>query len=145
MTAPTRRRTWPAIDLLVVDDEPQARLILRALLDSLLGELGRVHAAASGERAIELAHGIDFSFILLDYRLAGCDGLETTRQIRAFNPRSPIILVTAADRDPALEAAARASGANDLVYKPLARDVLSRLIATHAPQLLAMLPKRSAS
>jgi two-component system KDP operon response regulator KdpE len=101
--------------------------------------------AASGYAVEEVAKGADavatfarshFDVVLLDINLAGADGVETCRQIRALAPRAGIIMVTVRDSE---EDQVRAldAGADDYVTKPFHfRELLARLGAvlrrTHA-------------
>jgi CheY-like chemotaxis protein len=63
--------------------------------------------------------------------MPGIDGYETTRQIRMFNQKLPIIAQTAytmvGDKEKAIEA-----GCNDYISKPVNKDLLLELISKHA-------------
>ena len=65
--------------ILVVDDEPQLRRVLR----STLSALGFVVAdAETGEAAFERLREEKFDLVLLDINMPGLSGLETCRAIR---------------------------------------------------------------
>lgn len=67
------------LQVLVVDDHPDNRRILQAILP----ELGcAVTAAGTGEEAVELALVIAFDLILMDFHLPDLTGDETAREIR---------------------------------------------------------------
>ena len=83
----------PAI--LVVDDDPNIRNVLRLYLER---ERYRVSEAADGPDAVELAAEGQFDLILLDVMLPGYDGMEVTRRIREFSA-VPILLLTARSGD----------------------------------------------
>jgi len=68
--------------ILVVDDEPQIRRVLRSTLTFRGYELVE---AASGEEALELARKVKPDLILLDVNLPGMSGIETCREIRRFH------------------------------------------------------------
>jgi two-component system KDP operon response regulator KdpE len=112
--------------VLVVDDEPQMRRVLR----STLSALGFVVADAdSGEAAIERVRTERFDLILLDINMPGLSGLETCRAIRSRSDVS-IIMLTVRDRSldkiEALDA-----GADGYVTKPFdVNELLARIRAT---------------
>ncbi len=92
----------PSVDVrgfkvLVCDDNPTARLILKEALESFSFD---VTLAESGEEAVRLYDmhaGNPFELILIDWKMPGMDGLETSRVLLAKNAeRTPkIILITA--------------------------------------------------
>jgi CheY-like chemotaxis protein len=67
------------------------------------------------------------ALILMDIKMPGIDGFETTRRIREFNKTIPIIAQTAyaftGDKERALEA-----GCNDYISKPINIQVLVKII-----------------
>jgi two-component system KDP operon response regulator KdpE len=105
--------------VLVVDDEPQARRVLRTALISRGFE---VIAAQSGEEALETLRRETSDVILLDLKMPGIGGLEACRSIRERS-EIPIVIVSARkterEKVEALE-----SGADDYVTKPLAIEEL---------------------
>jgi two-component system KDP operon response regulator KdpE len=111
--------------VLVVDDEPQIRRVLRATLSSNGYE---VVEAKSGQEAIEMVVTERPELILLDVNMPGMSGLEACSKIRmSFD--GPIIMVTVrnAERD---KIAALDAGADDYVVKPFAiGELLARIRA----------------
>ncbi len=102
--------------ILIVDDEPQNRDLLEAMLTTLGYESV---IASDGYQALSmLDHGIDL--VLLDVMMTGIDGFEVATRIRGseYFADIPIIMVTALagkrDRLRAVEA-----GANDFITKPI--------------------------
>lgn len=71
-----------------------------------------------------------FDVILMDIKLPGIDGYETTRRIRDLGISTPIIALSAfaypEDRDRALEA-----GCNDYLIKPISKEVLFERITKY--------------
>src|ERR1700751_1555322 len=122
---PTAMTTEMTVHVLAIDDDPA----MRELIAEYLGNNDlRVTAVASGaEMAQALAeHAIDV--IVLDLRLAGEDGMELARKVRAESA-IPIIMVTGrkeeADRVMGLEL-----GADDYITKPFSpRELLARVRA----------------
>ncbi len=83
--------------------------------------------AATGADAVHALKLRLFDLVLLDVNMPGMSGLEACRQIRAFAPRTGIIMVTVRDAEDdkvqALEA-----GADDYVTKPFRfRELVARL------------------
>jgi two-component system KDP operon response regulator KdpE len=111
--------------ILVVDDEPQIRRVLRATLSSNGYE---VIEAKSGQEAIEMVVTERPELILLDVNMPGMSGLEACNKIRmSFD--GPIIMVTVrnAERD---KIAALDAGADDYIVKPFAiGELLARIRA----------------
>jgi serine phosphatase RsbU (regulator of sigma subunit)/DNA-binding response OmpR family regulator/anti-sigma regulatory factor (Ser/Thr protein kinase) len=109
--------------VLLVDDHKENLAALRAVLEPL-GE--RLVSAESGEQALRALLREDIAVILLDVRMAGLDGLQTARIIRA-RPRTrhiPIIFLTAQVSEVEEIALAYASGAVDYVIKPFEPEIL---------------------
>jgi len=112
--------------ILVVDDEPQIRRVLRSTLTFRGYELVE---AASGEEGLELARKMKPDLILLDVNLPGMSGVETCRELRRFMA-APIIMLTVrnAERD---KVAALDAGADDYVTKPFGiEELLARVRAS---------------
>jgi DNA-binding NtrC family response regulator len=106
--------------LLIVDDDPGQR----SLLDSFLrGQGFDIATADSGERALELLPGGNFSMLISDVRMPGLSGLDTLRRVRQDFPTLPVLLVTAyADIREAV--IAMRDGALNYLAKPIDLDEL---------------------
>jgi two-component system, OmpR family, KDP operon response regulator KdpE len=111
--------------ILVVDDEPQIRRVMRSTLSSH----GYVIAeAGSGEEAVAFVRKKAPDLILLDVNLGGMSGIETCHEIRRSS-EAPIIMLTVrgAERDKVL---ALDAGADDYVVKPFGiEELLARIRA----------------
>jgi two-component system NtrC family response regulator len=112
------------LDILIVEDEPFQREMLR---DHLLREGHRVQEAEDGDKALDLLKGNAFDLLLLDYRMAGMNGIEVLKEARRLCPDVEAILITAYG---AIETAVEAmkAGAADYLTKPIDLDELSLLI-----------------
>jgi two-component system, sensor histidine kinase len=114
--------------ILCAEDNPYGRV----LLNTILAELGhRADFVASGNDAIEAAMRGGYDLVLMDVALAGIDGLEAARRIRALPSaagRVPIIGISArsASGD---EAKAREAGMNVYLRKPISPAALAEAIA----------------
>ena len=112
--------------ILVVDDEPQIRRIMRT---TLTAEGYEVHDARTGEEALEAVRALRFDLILLDLNMPGMGGLETCRLIRSTSEVAIIMLtVRGAEED---KVAALDAGADDYVTKPFGMpELLARIRAS---------------
>ena len=111
--------------ILVVDDEPQIRRVLRATLTSKGYE---IFDAKSGEEALDAVRKQRFDLILLDMNMPGMGGLETCREIRASSEVA-IIMLTVRGAEPD-KVKALDAGADDYVTKPFGMpELLARIRA----------------
>ncbi|MEJ7695311.1 MAG: response regulator transcription factor [Candidatus Limnocylindrales bacterium] len=108
--------------LLVIEDDPRLRRLLRRLLED---DRHVVEIAADGRDGLEIAEdapGIEC--IILDVGLPDIDGLEVARRLRARGSTVTILMLTArdtvGDRVKGLDA-----GADDYLVKPFAYEELS--------------------
>lgn len=113
--------------VLIVDDEPDIRMLTRL---SLEGDAHEVVEAATGEKALELAGSSDFDLVLLDIRLPGIDGWDVLRSLRADHgpDELPIVIMSAHSSESTL-IRARQEGSNDYIVKPFKVDHLLRVVA----------------
>ncbi len=106
--------------LLIVDDDPAHRTMLRTLL-SAWG--AAVDEAPDGGAAIALCRDHPYDLILMDVQMPEVNGIEALQAIRSYNPSIPILIMTAySNVESAVEALK--SGAYDYLSKPLDFDVL---------------------
>ena len=107
-------------NILVVDDDPAHRTMLRTLL---AGWGYSISEADDGSAAIERVHERAFDLILMDIRMIKVSGLQALDEIKSFNPSIPIIIMTAySSVDTAVQALK--NGAYDYLTKPLDFDEL---------------------
>ncbi len=111
------------IGILVVDDFPTMRRIVR----SLLKELGftNVEEAEDGQDALNKLKAGGFDFVVADWNMPNLDGMEMLKQIRA-DPNLkdlPVLMVTAEAKKENIIAAAQA-GASGYVVKPFTAATL---------------------
>ena len=113
--------------ILIVDDEPAQRQLLRAVLE----EHYEVVAAADGEEAIQLLQARAFDLVITDERMPRVSGPELIRWAAERVPETPFIVMTAHG---SIETAVEAmrSGAYDYLTKPLGSPEELRLIVEKA-------------
>lgn len=99
--------------VLVIDDEPQIRRVVR---NAVRSETGNVLEAADGREGIDLAAAERPQLIVLDLGLPDMDGIEVCREIRSWS--SAPIIVLSARHSPQEKAALLDAGADDYITKP---------------------------
>ncbi len=111
--------------ILIIDDEPQIRRVLKTSLSS---QGGRVLVAENGEQALEVLRQETVDVVLLDLNMPGMGGLEACRAIRAaWN--MPIIVLSVRDSGPD-KVEALDAGADDYVTKPFSfEELMARIRA----------------
>ena len=113
-------------NVLIVDDDPMSRLLLKDLLEA---KGHRITEAADGEEALAAIGREPPDVILLDVAMPGLDGFEVCRRVKSAPASASIhiLLITGlTDREHRLKGIA--CGANDFLTKPVEReDVLLRV------------------
>src|SRR6476659_7615726 len=100
--------------ILVIDDEPDIRESLEALLSS---ENYRVELAANAIEGLKRLEGSAYDLVLLDLMMPDKSGMQVLEEVRARDRETPIFLITAyGSVEVAVNALKR--GANDYVSKP---------------------------
>ncbi len=111
--------------ILVVDDEPQIRRIMRT---TLIGAGYEVDDAKTADEARDKVREFRPDLVLLDINMPGMNGLDLCREIRA-DAAIPIIMLTVRDSE-ADKVAALDAGADDFVTKPFSTpELLARMRA----------------
>ncbi len=80
------------VRVMVVDDNAGFRESLLSLLDA--GGLDVVGEASSGFAALDMVDGLDPDVVLMDVRMPGIDGIETTRRLKARYPALGIVALS---------------------------------------------------
>jgi len=110
--------------ILVVDDDPGHRAMLR----TILGGWGYdVAEAADGQEGVEKVSDRCYDLVLMDVRMVKLSGLDALPEIKRFNPAIPVIIMTAySSVETAVDALKK--GAYDYLTKPLDFDELRMVI-----------------
>jgi len=109
--------------ILVVDDEPQIRRMMRA---TLTGTGYQIEEARTGEEGLEHFRGFMPDLVLLDLNMPGMGGLETCRAMRSGSD-VPIIILTVRNSEKE-KVDALDAGADDYVTKPFSMQELQARI-----------------
>jgi two-component system cell cycle response regulator DivK len=113
--------------VLIAEDEPDNREIMRTVAEEMLGY--RVITASDGETAVKMAIELLPSIILMDLMMPVLDGFEAIRQLKSNSATSaiPIIAITAlgrtTDRQRAIDI-----GAEGYLSTPFDLDVLATTV-----------------
>lgn len=107
--------------VLIIDDSKLARIVAAKALAALQPEWQRIEAG-NADQALELIKSRDVHACVIDYNMAGKNGLELGQELRALYPSMPIAIITANVQDEIINAA-RAIGAT-FVSKPLTAEGL---------------------
>jgi len=94
-----------------------------------------IHVAGNGEVALSMYRQRSYGLVLMDIQMPGMDGLTATRELRRFESdaglaRTAVVALTA-NAFAEDEAASHAAGCDGHLVKPLARQRLLEIIATH--------------
>jgi PAS domain S-box-containing protein len=112
--------------LLIVDDRPQNRDVLREMLEPLGLSISE---ASDGRDALEVAARVKPDLVLMDLRMPNMDGLQATRTIRAavWGEGIPVVAISASAYDLDRQACL-AAGCNDFIAKPFQEDDLLQIL-----------------
>ena len=110
--------------VLVVDDEPNLRRVLAAIL---LRDGYDVHEADNGESALEFLREHHLDLVITDLRMPRVDGMELLRQVQRIDVQLPVVMLTAHGTvDNAVEALKL--GAIDYLTKPFDQSEIRNVV-----------------
>jgi CheY-like chemotaxis protein len=113
--------------VLVIDDEPVTRTVVRAILESV-GHT--VSEEDNGHTGLVMFYANSPDLVITDILMPGKDGIETIRELRATNPEAKIIALSGDVRfdGPGILTAAHLLGADEVLEKPFRDDELVRIV-----------------
>jgi DNA-binding response OmpR family regulator len=110
--------------ILIIDDEPNVRLVFRTTLESTGYQVAE---AEDGDTALKALEKATADVVLLDLLMPGIRGMEVLRRLRESGNDVPVVIVTAHGSIPdAVEA--MKLGAIDFLAKPLSPERLRRVV-----------------
>ncbi len=102
--------------VLVVDDVPHIRSMIKSALK--MNGYFVIAEADEGTKAVSLFTELQPDYVLMDIEMKGMNGLDALRQIRSFNKKVPVIIMTGnPDKDYLIEA--MNYGSADFIVKPV--------------------------
>lgn len=110
----------PPARILIIDDDD---LNLKMLNEALTARGHLVSASSTGNDAIEIFRREPFDLVLTDLSMPGMSGWQVAREVKAYNPRVPVILLSgwAIQQD---EEKVRESGVDYVISKPCSLKTL---------------------
>jgi len=117
-----------AFSVLVVDDEPDARSILRGELEKVPGVSLKVSVVGDGDEALNILKDGAFDLVFLDYRLPPTNGLDILEKIRQHHPKTAVVMTTAAGNEQVAVAAMKKGAMDYITQKDLRQTDLGQLL-----------------
>lgn len=121
----TKEFNWREKTILIVEDEPAN---LKYIEELLKPTLINIIPAYNGTEALEKVKTNSVDLVLMDLKMPGMDGFETTEEIRKMAPGVPILAQTAYSFNEE-EEKAREYGMSEFISKPISSDKFIRIIA----------------
>jgi len=118
----------PPIRVLLADDHVLVRQGTRELLERE-GDIEVVAEAEDGQQAVQLTGELRPDVVIMDAAMAGLNGVEATRQIRACCPDTAVLILSAYDSD-AFVFASLEAGATGYLLKSCQADELAQAVRT---------------
>ena len=104
--------------ILIVDDAEFLRVRISKMLS---GDGFEVTEAENGARAVEMYKGTRPDVVLMDVTMPEMDGLTALKEIRGYDPKARVVMLTALGQESVVLEAIK-SGARDFIVKPFERD-----------------------
>jgi DNA-binding NarL/FixJ family response regulator len=118
------------VSVVTVDDQPFFRIAARDVIEATPG-FRAVGEAGSGEEALGIVDELAPQLVLVDLRMRGMDGVETTQRIKAAHPEVVVVLISIEDRTNIPAAAATCGAATLLQKQDFGPSALRRLWMAH--------------
>lgn len=116
------------VTALIVDDESELRRSLISIIQAQLPDTRfEFQEAGTGLEALEKVEKADFDLVLMDVRMPGMDGLEALQRIKAKDPGTFVVIMTAHSNLQDAVVAIR-EGAYDYIEKPINPNRLSEIV-----------------
>ena len=128
------------MNILIVDDNKNNRMILRLLLEDYMEEHTEVEFvmddASDGLEAVSMCDAKEYEIVLMDIMMPNMDGIEATKIIRQKHKKLMIIAVSAVD-DMERQKQILSNGAEDYISKPVNSDIFTTRIYNYVSLLQA--------
>lgn len=114
--------------ILIVDDSRTSRKMLRNILESNGHEI--IDEAVNGQEGVQKFQALKPDVVTLDITMPVVDGVEALKMIKALDPESKVVMVTAAGQKNKIIECIKA-GANEFLTKPFEQqeivDVINKM------------------
>ena len=128
------------MNILIVDDNKNNRMILRLLLEDYMDENSGIEflmdEAVDGLQAVKMCDKKEYSIIFMDIMMPNMDGIEATKLIRQKHKKLMIIAVSAVD-DASRQKSILNNGAEDYILKPVNADIFTTRIDNYVSLVYA--------
>jgi DNA-binding NtrC family response regulator len=116
--------------ILIVDDEPSIREVLTGYFEHRYGRLGyTIESASDGKEALAAVRRRRPALVMLDVEMPNMNGTDALRELRAFDDRIPVIMLTG-NTSTRVAGELLKTGAFSYVPKPVKLQYLDHLVAT---------------
>jgi len=136
------------MNILIVDDNKNNRMILKLLLEDYMDENDNVKffldEAEDGKIAVDKCRDGDFDIVLMDIMMPNMDGIEATKIIREDDKKIMIIAISAVD-DNHRKKLILNNGAEDYISKPVNADIFISRISNYITLIEARKNKKISS
>ncbi len=121
-----------SLKILVADDDDLSRRLMRVILTH---EGHRVEVAANGLEALEAVKNNQFDIVFMDLHMPDMDGMEASRQIRAWESGDShtFIVALTASYLPEIGQALFDSGIDNYISKPFEVEQIQKLLKYSSP------------
>jgi two-component system chemotaxis response regulator CheY len=134
------------MNILIVDDNTNNRMILRLLLEDYMEDHSEVEFfmddASDGVEAVSMCDTKEYDIVLMDIMMPNMDGIEATKKIRQKHKKLMIIAVSAVD-DMERQKQILANGAEDYIPKPVNLDIFTTRIYNYVSLIQSRASKKS--
>ncbi len=121
-----------SLKILVTDDDDLSRRLMRVILTN---EGHEVEVAANGLEALEAVKNHEFDIVFMDLHMPDMDGMEASRQIRAWENEGShtFIVALTASYLPEIGQALFDSGIDNYISKPFEVEQIQKLLKYSSP------------
>jgi DNA-binding NarL/FixJ family response regulator len=123
-----------AIRVVIADDHNLVREGTRNILERS-GDITVVGEAADGEEALKMVSDLRPDVALIDIAMPRLNGLETTRRIKAVNPATAVLILTAFDDDAYVFPLLEAGAAGYVLKNILGKELIEAVRSVHSGDL----------
>ncbi len=122
------------MNVLIVDDNKNNRMILSLLLEDYMDEHDGVEflmdEAVDGLEAVRMCDEKEYDLVFMDIMMPNMDGIEATKLIRQKHKKLLIVAVSAVD-DSERQKLILSNGAEDYISKPVNSDIFNRRVSNY--------------
>ncbi len=126
-----KRNNMGKINVIIADDHVLFREGTRNLIEKEK-DMEVIGEASDGEEAAELVRKKSPHVVLMDIAMPKVNGIEATRKIKASQPSTAVLILTAYDNDQYIMALLEAGAAGYLLKNVSGKDLINAIRAVHA-------------